>query len=178
MRLSPDFREFIQSLNDNGVRYLVVGGYAVAFHGHPRYTKDIDFWVWLDDENSHNIIRALDQLGFGSLDLTAEDFTEPDQIIQLGFPPNRIDLITTLEGVSFPECYSSRIVTTIEGIAVDFIDLDNLRKNKGDFCFVRGRYWCDISTQTQRRASLNSDSPAQRRGEKSASAALASPDGG
>lgn len=130
MRLSPDFKEFIRLLNDNGVRYLVVGGYAVAFHGHPRYTKDINLWIWLDEGNAHRIIRALDQFGFGSLDLTAEDFTESDQIIQLGFPPNRIDLITTLEGVSFLECYESRIIAAIEDIPVDFIDLDSLRKNK------------------------------------------------
>ncbi len=130
MTFNPDFKEFIQSLNENDVRYLVVGGYAVAYHGHPRYTKDIDLWIWLNEENAQNVVNALIQFGFGSLGLTAEDFTEPDQIIQLGFPPNRIDLITTLEGVSFSECYEARIMTTIEDVPVNFIDLNNLRKNK------------------------------------------------
>ena len=99
--LNPDFREFIQSFNDNRVLYLVVGGYAVALHGHPRYTKDMDAWVALDPDNAASIVKALDQFGFGSLGLRASDFLVPDQIIQLGFPPSRIDILTTLPGVHF-----------------------------------------------------------------------------
>jgi predicted nucleotidyltransferase len=128
--LNPDFKEFIQSLNDNGVRYLVVGGYAVALHGYPRYTKDIDLWVEPVPDNADKIIAALDQFGFGSLELKATDFLEPDSIIQLGYPPNRIDLITTLPGVEFGDCYSARIVTEMDGVMVSFIDLENLKKNK------------------------------------------------
>jgi hypothetical protein len=107
--LNPDFREFIQSLNDNAVRYLVVGGYAVAFHGHPRYTKDIDLWLLSDPANAQRIIRALEQFGFGSVGLQPDDFLEPDQIIQLGYPPARIDLLTTLPGVEFEACYAARV---------------------------------------------------------------------
>ena len=128
--LSLDFKEFIQSLNGNGVRYLVVGGYAVALHGYPRYTKDIDIWVELYPLNADKIIRALDQFGFVSLGLKAEDFLETDTIIQLGYPPNRIDLLTTLTGVDFETCYSARVELDMEGLTVNFIDLENLKKNK------------------------------------------------
>jgi predicted nucleotidyltransferase len=128
--LNQDFKEFIKSLNDNGVRYLVVGGYAVALHGYPRYTKDMDVWVEMTVENASKIVKALDQFGFGSLDLNESDFTVPDQIIQLGYPPRRIDILTTLPGVEFSECFSSQVTVDIEDISVNFIDLENLKKNK------------------------------------------------
>lgn len=128
--LNPDFKEFIQSLNANRVRYLVVGGYAVALHGYPRYTKDIDIWLEMNPDNAANAIRALEQFGFGSLGLQAADFLVPDQVIQLGYPPNRIDLITTVPGVEFESCYASRVEVEIEGVVVNFIDLDNLKKSK------------------------------------------------
>jgi len=99
--LSKDFKEFIELLNAYNVRYLVVGGYAVAFHGHPRYTKDLDVWVELSRENADNIIDALEEFGFESLGLKAEDFLESSQIIQLGYPPNRIDILTTLKEIKF-----------------------------------------------------------------------------
>lgn len=128
--LNQDFKEFIQSLNDNQVRYLVVGGYAVAFHGHPRYTKDIDVWVDREPENAKKIIKALEQFGFVSPDLTEKDFLIDDRIIQLGYPPNRIDLITSLPGVNFGECFNSKVQVEIEKVTVSFIDLNNLKKNK------------------------------------------------
>ncbi len=128
--LNRDFKEFIRSLNDNHVRYLVVGGYAVAFHGHPRYTKDIDIWIEMTQANAEKIIKSLAQFGFGSLGLREEDFLIPDQTIQLGYPPSRIDLINTLSGVDFDTCYSSRVQIEIEGTQVNFIDLENLKKNK------------------------------------------------
>ena len=130
MVLSPDFKEFLQSLNDNQVRYLVAGGYAVAFHGYPRYTKDLDIWIELERANAERLVTALDQFGFASLELTAEDFLEPGTIIQLGYPPNRIDLLTTLTGVDFAACFESRMVIHIDDIVVNFIDRDNLRRNK------------------------------------------------
>ncbi len=130
MILDPDFKEFIQSLNANGVRYLVVGGYAVAMHGHPRYTKDLDIWLELTEANAACVVKALEQFGFGTLQLEIEDFVVPDQIIQLGYPPHRIDLITSLPGVNFEVCYASRVALTVSDVNVDFIDLDNLKKNK------------------------------------------------
>lgn len=128
--LNQDFKEFIQSLNDNEARYLVVGRYAVALHGYPRYTKDMDIWVEMTAENATKITKALEQFGFSSLGLNASDFTVPDQMLQLGYPPGRIDILTTLSGVEFSECYPSRTIVEVDGASVNFIDLENLRKNK------------------------------------------------
>lgn len=128
--LNQDFKEFIQLLNDNQVKYLVIGGYAVAVHGHPRYTKDIDIWIEISEENAQKLVTALTQFGFESLDLTSEDFQTPHQIIQLGYPPNRIDLITNPDGIDFQTCYDSKIEVTLNDVPVKFINLDNLKKNK------------------------------------------------
>lgn len=128
--LNQDFREFIQSLDDSHVRYLVIGGYAVAVHGYPRYTRDIDIWIEMTPDNAANMVKALEQFGFGSLGLQISDFLTPDQIIQLGYPPNRIDLITTPPGIEFASCYASRVEVEIDGVIVSFIDLDNLKKSK------------------------------------------------
>ena len=130
MTLSKDFKEFLQSLNNNHVRYLIVGGYAVAAHGHPRYTKDIDIWLWLDSQNAADMIKALEDFGFGSLNLTPTDFLEPDTVVQLGYPPSRIDILTSLSGVEFEECYTSHIEIKIDGLTIPFIDLENLKRNK------------------------------------------------
>jgi len=130
MIFNPDFREFIESLNKHNVRYLLIGGYAVALHGHPRYTKDLDIWIWMDSTNATNLLNALKDFGFSSLPLAIEDFLKPDQIVQLGFPPNRIDLMTSPKGVEFDTCYASREEIEIEGLRVNLIDLKNLKKNK------------------------------------------------
>ncbi|MBI4788216.1 MAG: hypothetical protein HY782_14385 [Chloroflexi bacterium] len=127
---SQDFKEFIESLNANRVRYLIVGGYAVAFHGHPRYTKDLDVWIDRTPQNAARVVNALADFGFGSLDVNADDFLTPDRIIQLGLPPARIDILTTLPGVEFKNCFPKRNRVTMDGIPVNFIDLGNLRKNK------------------------------------------------
>ena len=127
---SQDFKEFIESLNANKVRYLVVGGYAVAFHGHPRYTKDLDVWIERTPQNAVRVVKALIQFGFGSLDLSEKDFLAPDSIVQLGMPPNRVELFTSLPGVEFRTCFRKRAKTKIDGVPTNFIDLDNLKKNK------------------------------------------------
>ncbi len=128
--LSKDFKEFIKLLNENNVKYLIVGGYAVAFHGHPRYTEDLDIWIELSIDNAANLLKALNQFGFGSLGLSLEDFLAADQIIQLGYPPNRIDILTAAAGVDFETCYYSRVSTTIDETQVEFIDIENLKMNK------------------------------------------------
>lgn len=128
--LNQDFKEFIQSLNDNLVRYLVVGGYAVAIHGYPRYTKDIDIWIDMTFENATRIIQAIRQFGFGSLGLKENDFLEADIIVQLGYPPRRIDLLTTLPGIDFETCYLKKVIVDIDGVPIHFIDLESLKKNK------------------------------------------------
>lgn len=127
---NQDFKEFIESLNDKQVHYLIVGGYAVAFHGHPRYTKDLDVWIEQSHENIQSLLLALAQFGFGSLGLKEEDFSEPDQVVQLGYPPNRIDIVTTISGVDFASCYNRCIQVEINEVKVNFIDLDSLKKNK------------------------------------------------
>jgi hypothetical protein len=109
---------------------LVVGGYAVAFHGYPRYTKDLDVWIELSPENADNVIKALEEFGFGSLGIKPDDFLEDDQIIQLGYPPNRIDILTTLKKIKFEDCFKERIEIEIEGVKINFIDLENLKRNK------------------------------------------------
>ena len=136
MVLNKDFREFIQLLNDHDVLYLVVGGYAVAFHGHPRYTKDIDIWILLDKSNAEKMLQVLEDFGFGALDLKVDDFLDPEQVIQLGYPPNRIDILTDLKGINFKECYPLRVEVTIEDTIINFIDIENLKKNKK----ATGRY--------------------------------------
>jgi predicted nucleotidyltransferase len=128
--LNQDFKEFLSLLNAHKVRYLIIGGFAVAFHGHPRYTKDLDVWVWVDADNAERLIAALNEFGFSALGLTKDDFTNPDNVIQLGYPPVRIDLTMSIAGVQFESCYPSRIETVIDGLPLCFIDLENLKINK------------------------------------------------
>ena len=108
MGLNKDFKEFIALLNANGVKYLVVGGYAVAFHGHPRYTKDLDFWIWADPGNAERLIKTLHDFGFSELGLQPSDFLNTKNVVQLGYPPNRIDLITEVSGLDFESAYQNR----------------------------------------------------------------------
>ena len=128
--LSEDFKEFIGLLNSGQVEYLVVGGYAVAFHGHPRYTKDIDFWIMNSEENAKRVLDVLKNFGFASLGLTLKDFIQDDNVIQLGYPPNRIDIITGLNGIAFAEAYEERIVECFDGVNMNFIDLERLKASK------------------------------------------------
>ena len=128
--LSKDFKEFIELLNGHNVKYLVVGGYAVAFHGYPRYTKDLDVWIELSPENADNILKALEKFGFGSLGLKPEDFLKLEQIIQLGYPPNRIDILTTLKEVEFESSYKGRVEVDIQDLKINFINLGDLKRNK------------------------------------------------
>jgi hypothetical protein len=130
MVLNKDFREFIELLNVHNIKYLVVGGYAVTVHGYPRYTNDIDIWLWIDKTNAESLIQVLKDFGFGSLDITPADFLNPNKVIQLGYPPNRIDLLTSISGVKFEDCFPKRISIEIEGTKINFIDIENLKKNK------------------------------------------------
>jgi len=130
MGLSEDFKEFIKLLNERGVKYLIVGGYAVAYYGFPRYTKDIDLWIWPQESNADKMVDALKEFGFDSLGLTKYDFFDVDNIIQLGYPPNRIDLITDLSGVDFENCFSNRQEVEMDDIKVNFISLNDLIENK------------------------------------------------
>jgi predicted nucleotidyltransferase len=126
MVLNQDLREFIELLNENGVRYLVVGGYAVGIHGYPRYTKDIDIWVWLDKENAKKAVKVIHDFGFSALGLSESDFLDPENVIQLGYAPNRIDILTDLPGVNFDECFEKRKEEDMGGLLVKFIDRESL----------------------------------------------------
>ncbi len=130
MNLNQNFKEFIELLNKNQVRYLVIGGYAVSFHGHPRYTKDIDFWVEVETSNADRMLQALDEFGFGDVGITKTDLMTPDRILQLGFPPHRIDIITTPPGVSFSQCYDRRSVGSADDVEILFINREDLIANK------------------------------------------------
>ncbi len=130
MELNQDFKEFIQLLNEKQVEYLVVGGYAVAFHGYPRYTGDIDIWVAISKENAEKVIQVLKDFGFGSLAISEEDFLKQDLVIQLGYEPIRIDILTSLTALSFAECYDFAVLANLDDLLVKFINLENLKKNK------------------------------------------------
>ncbi len=130
LNIPKDFREFIKLLNSNSVRYLVVGGYAVAYYGYPRATGDMDFFLECTRKNADAVVRCLDEFGFGSLGITTEDLSTPDQIIQMGFPPLRIDLITSIDGVSFQDAWPRKITVELENISINFISKKDLNKNK------------------------------------------------
>ena len=130
MRLDPDFREFIECCVAREVRFLIVGGYAVAAHGHPRFTKDLDVWVWMDPGNAGQLVAALSDFGFGSLGLSETDFAEAGTVVQLGYTPKRIDLLTSIDGVEFEDCFAGRVTIDIDGVEVPFINVDHLIVNK------------------------------------------------
>ena len=130
MNLNQDFQEFVELFVAHEVEFLIVGGYALAAHGHPRYTKDLDVWVWLGLENSQRIITAIEEFGFGDLGLTATDFQEPDVMVQLGHEPQRIDILTFATGLQFSDAYKNRVYISIGNVQVPFISVDDLRTNK------------------------------------------------
>ena len=130
MKLQKDLREFIELLNSHGVEYLVVGDHAVAFHGYPRYTGDIDFLVRPTEENASRIVAVLESFGFSDAHEINASLTQPEKIVQLGRPPNRIDILTSASGVNFEEVWKQAIVAELEGLPVRFPDLSSLLKNK------------------------------------------------
>jgi hypothetical protein len=117
-------------LNAKRVRAVVVGGHALAFHGHPRFTKDLDVFVDPSPENARLILEALHDFGFGSVGLTAEDFSTPGRIVQLGIAPNRIDLMTAIDGVSFEEAWTGRVAGRFGGQPVSYLGRTDLLRNK------------------------------------------------
>jgi len=127
---SPDLLEFVRLLVENEVDFVVVGGFALAHHGVIRYTADIDFFVRASIENGRKIEQSLEQFGFASLGLKAKDFEDPDVIVQLGNEPNRIDIITTIDGVSFGDAWDSRILGDLDGVSVAFLSREQLIANK------------------------------------------------
>lgn len=136
IRLPPDFKEFLQLLGSRGVEYLVVGGYAVGYHGYPRATADLDIWIAATPSNAEKIEAAVREFGFDIPELRRELFLEPDRVIRMGEPPIRIEILTTLSGVDFAECYAARELAVVEDLRVNVIALDHLKENKK----AAGRY--------------------------------------
>ncbi len=128
--MTKDFEELFACLRHQNVKAVVVGGYAVAFHGQPRFTKDIDVFVEPSPENAGRLLAALADFGFGGLGLTAADFSTPGKIVQLGVAPNRVDLLTTIDGVTFDEAWRGRVSGHYGSEAVDYIGLGDLIRNK------------------------------------------------
>lgn len=131
MQLQRDLREFIGFLNAHRVDYVIVGGHAVAYHGYPRYTGDIDFFVRPTLENGQRLLEALKAFGFAQAGLSPSDFTRPGRVMQMGLPPHRIDLLTSIDGVTFEEAWASTPPdSTLDELPVRFIGKDLLLKNK------------------------------------------------
>lgn len=130
MELGPDFKEFFESLNNNNVRYLVVGGYAVAFHGHPRYTKDIDIWIEATPENAGNLINSLHDFGCTRWDWKRKIFFKPAIRSNSVCRPTASTCSRAPLGLEFDECFRSKVDVNIAGLTVHFIDLDHLKQNK------------------------------------------------
>jgi predicted nucleotidyltransferase len=130
LALQTDLSEFVALLISRKVEFVVVGGHAVAFHGHPRYTGDIDIFIRPSPENAAKVMDALVAFGFGGLSISMEDLSKPARTIQLGRPPNRIDLLTIISGVSFEEAWETRVRGDLGGQGVDYIGFDALILNK------------------------------------------------
>ena len=130
MEIQKDFKELLELFNAHKVEYLVIGGYALAFHGAPRFTGDIDLLVKPDSENAKRILNALAEFGFGSLDLSEADFTSPQNVIQLGMPPVRIDIMTSVTGVSWEKAKTGKVPGSYGDTTVHFISKDDLIANK------------------------------------------------
>lgn len=129
-RLQADFKDFLRLLAAHRVEYLLIGGYAVGFHGYPRATVDLDVWIARTRENAGRVVAALREFGFTDPVLTPDLFLEEDQIVRMGVPPFRIEIATTISGVDFASCYPDRVESTIDGVRVTVIDLLSLRRNK------------------------------------------------
>jgi predicted nucleotidyltransferase len=128
--LNRNFREFIRLLEDAGVRFLVVGGYAVCVHGFPRYTGDLDIYVAISRENAEKLLKVFADFGFTDLDVTREDFLAEDFVIEIGREPLKIQVLTGIDGVTFDECYRGRTMVKEDGLDIPFIGREELLKNK------------------------------------------------
>ena len=130
MKLAEDLREFVELLNSTKVEYLIVGGHAVGYHGYPRYTGDIDVFIRRSPENAARVASVLDAFGFGQLGADADTFQQPDMVVQLGRPPNRIDILTQISGVEFDDAWPGREDVLLDGVPVPMIGRDALLANK------------------------------------------------
>ncbi|MFN5052084.1 MAG: hypothetical protein ACK5L2_10585 [Planctomyces sp.] len=130
MSLPPDFSEFLKLLNCHHVDYLLVGGFAVGFHGYPRATSDMDIWVSQSPENAGRVVAAIRAFGFNTPNLTEDLFLQRRRIVRMGHPPIRIEVMNEIDGVTFEECRPAAILAFIDGIQVPIISLADLKRNK------------------------------------------------
>ena len=128
--MNSDFKDLLRLFTDAGIRYLVVGGYAVSEHTEPRYTKDLDLWVDNSIENAERVVGALRAFGAPLRDATVHDFTVPTCVYQIGLPPSRIDILMGLEGLDFDACWERRKTATIGEMSVNYISISDLIVNK------------------------------------------------
>lgn len=128
--LPDDFKDFLRLLNDNHVEYLLIGGYAVGYHGYPRATADMDIWVAVSPENAGRLVRVFNAFGMTDPNLTAELFLDMGKIVRMGLPPMRIEVLTEIDGVDFATCYQRRISDTVDGVPADLISYSDLVRNK------------------------------------------------
>jgi hypothetical protein len=142
MEVQSDFRDLLALFNKNNVAYVIVGGYALAFHGAPRYTGDLDLFVRADRDNASRILSALGEFGFGGLEISVEDLSAPNKVIQLGFPPVRIDILTSLTGVSWQQARRGRVAGRFGDLNVHFIGRRQFVTNKK--AVGRKRDWADL----------------------------------
>jgi predicted nucleotidyltransferase len=146
---AKDFEELLASLTRHGVRFLIVGAHALAHHAKPRYTKDLDLFVDPELPNGERIVAALEEFGFAGIGIVAADFEGPGRILQLGSPPNRVDLMTSIDGVTFPDAWASRDEGTYGGVSVPYIGYDALIRNKA--AAGRPQDLADLETLRRRR---------------------------
>jgi len=125
-----DFKEFLQLLTSKDIEYLVVGGYAVGYHGYPRATGDMDIWISRNEKNARKMVNALKEFGFDIPELKIEIFLEKEKIIRMGVPPMRLEIITTIDGVGFEKCFQNRVIADFGSFKANFISKGDLLINK------------------------------------------------
>jgi len=125
-----DFIDFIASLNQHEVEYIVVGAHALAFHGRPRHTGDLDIWINPTLENAQKMLKVIDEFGFAALGLKLEDFSRNNYVTQLGYPPLRIDILNAISGVKFDEAFKNKVIGEADGLIINFINVDDFITNK------------------------------------------------
>ena len=148
--LNPDFLDFISLLEKKSVEYLVVGGYAVGFHGFPRYTGDIDFFVAVSEANAERLMEVFREFGFGDIGIEKEDFLKPSFVIEVGREPRKIQVLTGIDGVSFDECQKAAVDCDYLGQKIRFIGLQDLIRNKK--ASGRGKDLIDAHELSQRKS--------------------------
>ena len=130
IELHPDFKDFLRLLSSYKIKYLLVGGYAVGYYGYPRATGDMDIWIAVSEANAEKTAAAIREFGMPADQVTKDLFLDSNKVIRMGVPPVRIEVITGASGVDFEECYARREIIEMDGIPVNFVSLEDLKKNK------------------------------------------------